>query len=356
MLLGEISVRVLYQLKRRREGKRPKYLLYTPVQWNNADSKTAAYAEHPQISYVKRANNTSTRYPSNNLGYSGRREIMLEKEPGTIRIFVAGDSTVESNDIDQKAPFDPELTWPRVMESELNRLSNGNIKFEVINAAVLGYSSIESLADFQLRGIYLKPDFVIIHHNINEAWYSQACADFKPDSSHCRIAVHFPKISPLPDIKISYLYQYAKKRFARYEDAMLPYIVNEIPFKSDPAPTLEKQQGFENNLRAFCAIAKLHGIVPILMPWNFIPGAVTTPFGHNFNPAQLNQFIELLNQNNRSTQKISQEFSESHWIDPGKFERHHFRDHDWIHWSRGGLIEMGERMALEFSRMLDSRH
>ncbi len=58
---------------------------------------------------------------------------------------------------------------------------------ECVNAGVAGYTSAASLIEFLIRGIDLKPDILLIYHNINDAWTCQMVDGFKFDYSHVRL-------------------------------------------------------------------------------------------------------------------------------------------------------------------------
>lgn len=77
------------------------------------------------------------------------------------------------------------------MEQKLRAAFPGR-SFEVINAGVPGYTSAESMINYQLRVSRLKPDLVIIYHGYNDLKPNRYGAargvKFKPDYSHFRSA------------------------------------------------------------------------------------------------------------------------------------------------------------------------
>jgi len=343
VLIGsEALFRIAYYAKKRWFG------FLAPLTWIRQDLKRNAYQPHPYVAYVKKANVESSRYPTNNLGYAGNREIAVAKPANTIRILVCGGSTVEQNDLDQKAPFNPELTWPYLLERKLNERSNPK-KIEVINAGCAGYTSVESLIHLQLRGVHLKPDVAIFYHGINDAWLAQSVASFESDYAHSRKCVAFPQPSRWPDLRFWFLYQYFKQKslVPTRQGSLIHYICKEVPFRTD-LQDLERKAGvFKTNVRSFCAVCVANGILPVLIPWNFVGTLVRSPYGHDFSPAQIGEFRKLLEANNSALREVAQEFPNTICLDVGPFETEHFRAQDWIHFSLSGLEAMAAHVARE---------
>ena len=103
----------------------------------------------------------------NSTGYRGK-EIAVPKPEGCFRILVLGGSTTYGEFID-----DDQGAFPAQLEERLR--AEGYSQVEVINAGVPGYSSWESLADFQFHGLNFEPDLVIPYFGVNDV--------------HCRLVV-----------------------------------------------------------------------------------------------------------------------------------------------------------------------
>ncbi len=58
--------------------------------------KSLSFEEHPYALYVKKPNSEGL-YPSNSLGYSGKREFSKKMQPNSVRIYCVGGSTVEQH-------------------------------------------------------------------------------------------------------------------------------------------------------------------------------------------------------------------------------------------------------------------
>ena len=139
---------------------------------------------HPYLSYVTRPNYSffdgQKRLPTHNsLGFRGS-EISKIKEPGVFRIAAIGGSTTYSSGTNN------ESTYPLLLEKAL-RNKYGYQQVEVINAGVPGYTSWESLVNFQFRVLDLNPDLIIIYHGTNDT-HSRlvSSSDYRADNTGSR--------------------------------------------------------------------------------------------------------------------------------------------------------------------------
>ncbi|OFZ80445.1 MAG: hypothetical protein A2583_14135 [Bdellovibrionales bacterium RIFOXYD1_FULL_53_11] len=345
-LIVELLVRLLYWKKKGR------LTFAAPDQWLNKNLKKNAYLTHPYISYVKKPHVDSMRYPSNNLGYCGKKNIGVQKQKDITRIYVCGGSTAEQNDIDQLEPFDPGDTWPALLEKSYN--ANHEKKIELINAGVSGYTSIESLIEFMLRGVYLEPDIAVFYHGINDAWLAQSVAGFRTDYSHTRKTTSFEDRYVLPDFRYLFSYQYAVMKLLSLKKpkGLLDYMVLEKPFKTDLA-MLEKKSGvFKNNVRMFCHVCRIHNIVPVLVPWQYKPELIKHVDQHEMNDDEIKKFIDLLEMNNRALKETAEENDNVKYLDISGFEPDDFRKDDWIHFSRAGLEKMADKVYSELNSLM----
>ncbi len=97
----------------------------------------------------------------NSYGFRGE-EIQKHKEAGVFRIVCIGGSTTYSSDVD-----DYRQSYPYLLERELT--SNG-FQAQVINAGVIGYSSLQSYLNYQMKIEELTPDMLIVYHAFNDVW------------------------------------------------------------------------------------------------------------------------------------------------------------------------------------------
>lgn len=97
---------------------------------------------------------TDIAFQVNQHGFSGP-DCSLAKRPGVTRILTIGDSVTFG-------PYVTRLSYPRVMERELNRLSGAaQPSFEVINAGVQGYN-IESVSKRLDDFLRFEPDIITV--------------------------------------------------------------------------------------------------------------------------------------------------------------------------------------------------
>ena len=84
-----------------------------------------------------------------NTGFRGE-PTTIEKPDGIYRIMTIGSSTTYGFGVH------PLLTYPQQLKNELQD-TYGYTNVEVINAGVIGYTSYETLADFQFRLLEYSP-------------------------------------------------------------------------------------------------------------------------------------------------------------------------------------------------------
>jgi|688.fasta_scaffold05563_10 lysophospholipase L1-like esterase len=98
---------------------------------------------------------------SNSIGFRGP-EISLEKQPGTVRILVFGDSSSFGWGVNT------EESWPALLQQELQARHPG-VLVEVANFAIPGDSSAYGRLLFDAFAPQYKPDFVILGFGANDA-------------------------------------------------------------------------------------------------------------------------------------------------------------------------------------------
>jgi lysophospholipase L1-like esterase len=92
------------------------------------------------------------------------REYVQPKPPGVFRIVMLGDSTT----LGWGVPA--EQTVAKILEEKLNRSGmSGNSRFEVINAGVGNYNTVQEVAHYLTVDRAFQPDLVILQYFINDA-------------------------------------------------------------------------------------------------------------------------------------------------------------------------------------------
>lgn len=319
--------------------------------------KYLAFKPHTYLGYAKSKNITNPRFPSNNAGFAGTKDVNItpDKNLNTVRIVVCGCSTVEQNDLDREPKFDPELTWPKSMENNLNK-SNKEENYEVINAGCSGYTILESTIHLLTKCVPYKPDYAILYQGINDACCVQAAPDFVPDYTHARRPPVFPLSNGffnfLPNIRISFIYQYSLlylRRFFEKPSNIMPYISCELKYNMTFDQIQTAVKTYEDYLRSFCYIALAHNITPILIPWLFNKELIKKPL--YFIDWDKENFIELLEMNRESTRRIASEIDGAILLELSDNRKDSFRQSDWIHFSKAGLEKTGKNVAIEFLKM-----
>ena len=134
-----------------------------PDEW---PKKNLKLSPHPYLSYYTtpgytNVNKSREEFKHNSLGYRGP-EISKKKKPGIFRIVTLGGSTTYTSGVPLNV-----LTYPAMLEKILvEKYKYENI--EVINAGVPGYTSWETLINFQFRVLDIEPDLIIIYHGTND--------------------------------------------------------------------------------------------------------------------------------------------------------------------------------------------
>jgi lysophospholipase L1-like esterase len=137
------------------------FLQYASIAQLNEKYKPK-YTPHRYLGYFPTPNYSKGADKHNSLGYRGD-EILSPKPRGQYRIVCMGGSTTYGDKI--KEHF---MSYPSLLEKELKLRGYDNVK--VINAGVQGWSSLESLINFELRILDLEPDLIIVLHGINDVF------------------------------------------------------------------------------------------------------------------------------------------------------------------------------------------
>ena len=99
----------------------------------------------------------------NSQGFRGP-EFKLAKPNGVYRIFCLGGSSTWGMAVSDNQTYPSKLR-------QLFRQNFPNVRIEVINAGVAGYTTFHSLATFQTRILDYEPDMIIVYHSWNDVKY-----------------------------------------------------------------------------------------------------------------------------------------------------------------------------------------
>jgi len=309
--------------------------------WRLPAPKALAFEDHPYALYVRKPN-CDGRYPSNSLGYAGKRELAPSRRPGSVRLYCVGGSTVEDHDPAQG----PDSSWPGKLQDLLSaRFPEATI--ECINAATAGYTSAESLAEFAFRGVDLRPDLLLVYHNVGDCWTAQMVEGFKSDYAHARR--HKPWTlgwaNRIPQLPQWWTYQllrdWAARRFGKAN--ALIYWIADPPWKTVRKFNATAVAAFERNLTNLAAIARTWGCTPVLIKWECDWSARRLPVYLEQTPEATQVYFEFLNANNEAVKRVATRIDGCVFLDVGPLTPQHFSDT--IHFSPSGLEEMARRVA-----------
>jgi hypothetical protein len=205
----------------------------------------------------------------NSLGLRGS-EILTEKSSESIRVLCLGGSTTFSS----TATTDS-TTYPERMERLLNEhYSAAPFRIEAINAGLPAYTTMESLIYLETCLLDLAPDVVLFHHGLNDAYVMAAFPGYASDFTHARVTFTLPsrrwwEYSPL----LSFLHRgqsLANPFFPAHHYSINHLVL--IPPHTPPYPHTPELSGvtpemlatYRRNLVSLVAVARGHGVIPVL--------------------------------------------------------------------------------------------
>lgn len=181
-------------------------------------------------------------------------EVSLKKPPGAYRIMILGDSSAFGYGVNQDEVF------ATVLQNMLQRKYPA-VKIEVINAAVMGYTTFSTRNFFLEKGVKFEPDVIIISHN------NDPDIDLDADKNRAN-----PR-SLQPVMKLLYksnIYMAARREILNRRYARTPGIYGEIP--EEKGVNRVSPDDLKTNLDTIMSEADRRGmkILTISMPRNEI--------------------------------------------------------------------------------------
>jgi len=148
------------------------------------------YEPHRYIGYVPAANYQRGANRHNQWGYRGE-DFPLAKPPGEYRIACLGGSTTYTSAVD-----DYTKSFPDQLQKILR--ASGLPQVKVINAGVPGWTSYESLSNYEFRLVETDPDMLLIYDGVNDmgarmVWPHRA---YRADNSGSVISPSMPANPP----------------------------------------------------------------------------------------------------------------------------------------------------------------
>jgi lysophospholipase L1-like esterase len=222
----------------------------------------------PYVNYIP-----SPTYPGHNrLGYRGP-EITLPKPADTFRIVALGGSTTYST------ATSAEDAYPAQLQTILHE-QYGYTNVEVINGGFIGYSSWETLVNFEFRVLELEPDMIILYDSVNDIVpREQLSVDcFHGDNPlrglNSTKGFWVERDTPLSP---SVLYRFAAVNLGWMPNPLTLNSWFELPqaaCQNDALPVEQRVAQnsaayFERNLRNTIVIAKANEVLPVLSTWTY---------------------------------------------------------------------------------------
>lgn len=134
---------------------------YAPLSLLEKKGIAARLVPHRYLGYVTAPGYAKGENRHNEDGFRGA-DLEHPKPDHVRRLVCLGGSTTYSGGVE-----DWKASYPYLLQRALHTGTEED-SIEVINAGVPGYSSLETLLNFQLRVLELKPDVIVICHGIND--------------------------------------------------------------------------------------------------------------------------------------------------------------------------------------------
>ncbi|MEI6810271.1 MAG: hypothetical protein WCN95_16250, partial [bacterium] len=134
----------------------------------NTTVPEAGFVDDQELRWKFTPGSTHLGLKINALGFADR-EVSIIKAPGTKRIICMGCSCTAQGP----------LPYSQLLELLLTNKPPTDCNWEAFNMGVFGYSSVQGLKLFQMKGRQLSPDFVTVYYGWNDHWR----CNFRPDSN-----------------------------------------------------------------------------------------------------------------------------------------------------------------------------
>ena len=185
-------------------------------------------------------------------------EVSIRKGPGILRVLCLGGSTTVN------ARNREGLTYSSLLQSALVRRWPGQ-QIEVLNAGGDAFSTAHSLVNFSLRGLAFEPDVVTVLHNINDLSAAEFGAALLPDYSNKYLDDAFLAFEHRSGLGGAVLRNSRALQFLRWRVSVLKRALERSSRGTGRIAPDEVAPIFERNLGSIVAVARAHGVVPVLI-------------------------------------------------------------------------------------------
>lgn len=253
------------------------------------DNTLKRFEPHPYLSYAR----TDTQLSKDGISIDGNF-FAYDKPEDTIRVACLGGSTTMRQ-------------YPYYLQIYLNGLPVDK-KFEVMDFGCDGWTLQESLINYMIRVMEFDPDYVVVHHGINDN-PPRLWPGFKRDYTHFRHHWLGKSVSDVERFLIQsssmftyFLYRNRTSGFDLQNQVIHQISSDEI--RKSPAPgTL---QVIENKLKKLNSLAQSHGAELILMPMPMNPEMGTE------------LYVDMVRESNETMRNFGFQ-NELHLVDPVPF-------------------------------------
>lgn len=327
VILGEVSVRVLHDRLTAALG---------PAL--SATLSSIAYRPHPYLNWELKPG--AVMRSGERVNVYGRRgpERPIEKAPGVYRVVCLGGSTTFTTGVHERE------TYPAMLELELQRVAP-NLRVEVVNGGIPGYTTAESFLNLALRLLDHQPDAVVVYHACND-YRVRTWDDYRRDYRHYR-RVWVEEDCQLPAIlraaessELFRLVRMVTTEHAR-ETGLYHWVsrVEDAPAFRPAPPPRALMEGFEANLGAIVDVCEARGIGVTIVSQCYnrdLPG--------NVGAASLGDM-------NRAAERLAAARGVTFCDAAEDFPtRGMFRPLDPVHMTSRGAAELGRRVAASIGR------
>lgn len=236
--------------------------------YENANTLFQMLRYHPTLGWSGRPD-AKVMHLDEHLNSRGQRgpEFQDEKPAGVVRIVALGDSctfNVQFYDVNREIPLiileDP---YPALLGRMLEFYDAPGRRYEVINAGVPGYSTLQGLRFLRQEALGWDPDVVLIRFGWNDHWFREPGYTLRPEPRNALLRWIYA------GLRRSYFYRFMTGLVATLK-GRVPSAAPAANRPPDAPPPLPEElrvppEEFDFNLRLIIREARGHGAVPILI-------------------------------------------------------------------------------------------
>lgn len=184
--------------------------------------------------------------------------LPISKGPGELRVICVGGSTTVNSENAENVRYTRELQkllQPRLPEHKLH----------VLNAGGDAFSSAHSLVNFSLRHVALEPDVVTILHNINDLSARYFGDRLRPDYANKYLDDAFLGYDHRGGFRGAVMRTSRAAQMLKWRVDLLKASLERSSRGGEVANADEGPAALRRNLTSLIAVARAHGVTPILI-------------------------------------------------------------------------------------------